>query len=88
MITPQVSLVGSGDARPAVDLQRYFMANGYPDPAGAMHRAIILVGEIIRARGTIIATPRASRWSWSWCWVAVLAVAILDKGAAAGATEH
>jgi hypothetical protein len=29
------------------------MANGYRDPAGAMHRAIIVVGEIIRAQGTI-----------------------------------
>jgi hypothetical protein len=37
------------------------MANGYPDPAGAMHRAIIVVGEIIRAQGTIMATPAASR---------------------------
>ena len=36
------------------DLQRYFMAHGYPDPAGAMHRAIIAVGQTIRAEATIM----------------------------------
>jgi DHA2 family multidrug resistance protein len=34
-------------------LQQYFMAHGFPDPAGAMHRAVIAVGEIIRAQVTV-----------------------------------
>jgi MFS transporter, DHA2 family, multidrug resistance protein len=30
------------------------MAQGYLDPAGAMHRAIIAVGQTIRAQATIM----------------------------------
>jgi MFS transporter, DHA2 family, multidrug resistance protein len=37
------------------------MAHGHPDPAGAMHRAIIAVGQTIRTQATIMATPTASR---------------------------
>jgi len=54
MITPQVSLVDPVTRDRLADLQRYFMAHGYPDPAGAMHRAIIAVGQTIRAQATIM----------------------------------
>jgi catechol 2,3-dioxygenase-like lactoylglutathione lyase family enzyme len=38
MITPKVSLLEPATRDRLADLQRYFMAHGYPDPAGAMHR--------------------------------------------------
>ena len=50
-----------GDARPARGFQRYFVAHGYPDPAGAMHRAIIAVGQTIRTQATIMGYADASR---------------------------
>ena len=54
MITPHASLLDPATRDRLADLQRYFMAHGYPDPAGAMHRAIIAVGQIIRAQATIM----------------------------------
>ena len=40
MITPKVSLLEPAMRDRLADLQHYFMAHGYPDPTGAMHRAI------------------------------------------------
>ena len=34
--------------------QQYFMAHGIPDPAGAMHRAVIAVGNTIHAQATLM----------------------------------
>ena len=35
-------------------MQEYFMAHGFPDPAAAMHRAIISVGDTIHAQATLM----------------------------------
>jgi hypothetical protein len=52
MITPKVSLLEPATRDRLADLQRYFMAHGYPEPMGAMHRTIIAVGQTIRAQAT------------------------------------
>jgi MFS transporter, DHA2 family, multidrug resistance protein len=97
MITPQVSLVDPATrdrlADPATrdrlaDLQRYFMAHGYPDPAGAMHRAIIAVGQTIRAQATIMGYADSFALIGVVLLVAMLAVTMLRKGAAAGGAAH
>ena len=70
------------------DLQHYFMAHGYPDPAGAMHRGIIAVGQTIRAQATMMGYADAFALIGIVLLVAVLAVTMLRKGAAAGGAAH
>jgi MFS transporter, DHA2 family, multidrug resistance protein len=88
MITPQVSLVDPATRDRLADLQRYFMAHGYPDPAGAMHRAIIAVGQTIRAQATIMGYADSFALIGVVLLVAVLTVTMLRKGAAAGGAAH
>jgi MFS transporter, DHA2 family, multidrug resistance protein len=88
MITPQVSLVDPATRGRLADLQRYFMAHGYPDPAGAMHRAIIAVGQTIRAQATIMGYADSFALIGAVLLIAVLAVAMLRKGAASGGPAH
>jgi MFS transporter, DHA2 family, multidrug resistance protein len=88
MISPKVSLLEPATRDRLADLQRYFMAHGYPDPAGAMHRAIIAVGQTIRAEATIMGYADSFAMIGVVLLVAVLAVAMLRKGAAAGGAAH
>ncbi len=88
IITPKVSLAQPATRDRLADLQRYFMAHGYPDPAGGMHRAIIAVGETIRAQATIMGYADAFALIGTVLLIAVVAVAMLRKGAAAGGAAH
>jgi MFS transporter, DHA2 family, multidrug resistance protein len=88
MISPKVSLLEPATRARLADLQHYFMANGYPDPAGAMHRAIIAVGDTIRAEATIMGYADAFAMLGVVLLIAVLAVTMLRKGAAAGGAAH
>jgi MFS transporter, DHA2 family, multidrug resistance protein len=54
IITPDVSLLEPATRSRLTDLQQYFMSHGFPDPASAMHCAIIAVGDTIRAQATIM----------------------------------
>jgi MFS transporter, DHA2 family, multidrug resistance protein len=88
MITPKVSLFEPATRDQLVDLQRSFMAHGYPDPAGAMHRAIIAVGQTIREQATIMGYADSFALIGIVLLVAVLAVALMRKGAAATGVAH
>ena len=88
MITPQASLVSLASRVRLADLQRYFMAHGYLDPAGAMHRAIIAVGQTIRAQATIMGYADSFVLIGVVLLVAVQAVTMLRKGATAGGAAH
>ena len=88
MITPQVSLVDPATRDRLADLQRYFMAHGFLDPAGAMHRAIIAVGQTVRGQATIMGYADSFALIGVVLLVAVLAVAMLRKAAAAGGAAH
>ena len=88
IITPQVSLADSATRDRLADLQRYFMTHGYPDPVGAMHRAIIAVGQTIRAQATIMGYADSFALIGVVLLIAVLAVAMLGKGTAAGGAAH
>lgn len=88
MITPNVSLLEPATRDRLADLQRYFIAHGYPDPAGAMHRAIIAVGQAIRAQATIMGYADSFALIGVVLLTAVVAVAMLRKGAAAGGPAH
>ena len=88
IITPQVSLADPATRDRLADLQRYFMAHGYPDPAGAMHRAIIAIGNIIRAQATIMGYADAFGLLGAVLIIAILPVALLRKGTASGGGAH
>jgi DHA2 family multidrug resistance protein len=88
MITPKVSLLEPATRDRLADLQRYFMAHGYPDPAGAMHRAIIAVGNTIRAQATIMGCADTFALIGVVLVAAVFAVALLRRGSAAGGVAH
>jgi DHA2 family multidrug resistance protein len=88
MITPTVSLLEPATRDRLADLQHYFMAHGYPDPAGAMHRAIIAVGHMIRAQATIMGYADSFALIGVVLLTGVLAVTMLRKGVAAGGAAH
>ena len=70
------------------DLQQYFMSHGVPDPASAMHRAIIAVGDTIRAQATIMGYADCFALLGVVLLIAAVLVALLKKGAASGAGAH
>ena len=88
IITPDVSLLQPATRDRLADLQQYFMAHGFPDPAGAMHRAIIAVGQTIQAQATIMGYGDSFALIGVVLLSAVLAVAMLRKGTAATGVVH
>jgi MFS transporter, DHA2 family, multidrug resistance protein len=56
IINADVSTLSPATQQRLSSLQQYFESHGVPDPAGAMHRAIITVGQIVRAQATIWVT--------------------------------
>jgi DHA2 family multidrug resistance protein len=88
IITPDVSLLEPATRSRLADLQQYFMSHGFPDPAGAMHRAIIAVGDIIRAQATIMGYGDCFALLGVVLIIAILPVALLKKGTASGAGAH
>jgi DHA2 family multidrug resistance protein len=88
MITSRVSLLEPATRDRLGDLQRYFMAHGDPDPQGAMHRAIIAVGQTIRGQAVIMGYADSFALIGVVLLAAVLAVVMLQKGAAVGGAAH
>src|SRR3984885_6765771 len=88
IITPAVSLLEPATRSRLADLQQYFMSHGFPDPASAMHRAIIAVGATIRAQATIMGYADCFALLGVVLLVATLLIALLKKGAASGAGLH
>ena len=64
------------------------MAHGVPDPAAAMHRAVIAVGETIRAQATLMGYADCFALLGVMLLGAVLAVVLLKKGDAAAGGAH
>ena len=88
IINEHVSMFEPATRDRLADLQQYFMSHGFPDPAGAMHRAVIAVGQIIRAQATIMGYADAFGLLGAVLIVAIIPVALLKKGAASGAGAH
>jgi DHA2 family multidrug resistance protein len=88
IITPEVSLLQPATRERLTDLQQYFMSHGFPDPASAMHRAIIAVGGTIRAQSTIMGYGDCFALLGVVLVVAAGLVALLKKGSASGAGAH
>jgi DHA2 family multidrug resistance protein len=88
IITPDVSLLEPATRSRLAGLQQYFMSHGFPDPASAMHRAIIAVGATIRAQATIMGYADCFALLGVVLLVATLLVVLLKMGAASGAGAH
>ncbi len=88
IINPHVSLLEPATRGRLDDLQQYFMLHGVPDPEVAMHRAIIAVGNTIRAQATIMGYADCFALLGAVLLVAAALVALLKKGAASGAGAH
>lgn len=84
MITPEVSLLAPATRNRLSELQQYFMAHGTPDPSGAMHRAIIAVGQTIRAEATIMGYADCFGLIGAVLLIAVVAVVLLRTKTSAG----
>jgi MFS transporter, DHA2 family, multidrug resistance protein len=88
IITPDFSLLEPATRSRLTDLQQYFMSHGFPDPASAMHRAIIAVGDTIRFQAMIMGYADCFALLGVRLLVAAVIVALLKKGAASGAGAH
>ena len=69
-------------------LQHYFMAHGVPDPATAMHQAVIAVGHAVRAQATVMGYSDCFGLLGVALLGSLLSVALLRKGAASGGGAH
>jgi MFS transporter, DHA2 family, multidrug resistance protein len=88
IINQHVSLLQPATRARLDSLQQYFMAHGVPDPASAMHRAMIAVGNIIRMQATYMGYADCFGLLGAILLCAMLAVAMLKKGSASGAGAH
>jgi DHA2 family multidrug resistance protein len=88
VINSHVSLLEPATQTRLASLQQYFMANGIADPAGAMHRAVIAVGETIRAQATLMGYADCFGLLGTALVCAVAAIAMLRKGSAAAGGAH
>ena len=88
IINAHVSLLQPATREQLAELQKYFMAHGVVDRAGALHRAVIVLGGIIRDQATIMGYADCFGLLGVVLVCALLAVAMLKKGAAAAGGAH
>ena len=88
IINPHVSLLEPATRSRLADLQQYFMSHGFPDPAGALHRAVIAVGDIIRAQATIMGYADCFALLGVLLIATILPVALLKRGTASASGAH
>jgi DHA2 family multidrug resistance protein len=69
-------------------LQHYFLTHGLPDPAAAMHRAVIAVGQIVRTQATVMGYADCFFLLGLVLIGSVVSVALLKKGASAEGGAH
>jgi DHA2 family multidrug resistance protein len=62
--------------------------HGFPDPAAALHRAIVAIGQTVRAQATIMGFADAFALIGGVLLAAILAVAMLRKGTSAAGAAH
>jgi MFS transporter, DHA2 family, multidrug resistance protein len=88
MIDGHVSLLQPATRQRLAELQQYFMAHGFPSPEGALHRAVIAVGQTISAQATIIGYADCFALLGVVLLAAMFPVALLGKGKASGGAGH
>ncbi|HYZ24956.1 MAG TPA: DHA2 family efflux MFS transporter permease subunit [Rhodopila sp.] len=88
IINQHVSLLEPATRSRLDDLQQYFMAHGVPDPAGAMHRAIVAVGQAVRDQATLMGYADCFGLIGVMLLGAALSVMMLRKGASGSGAAH
>jgi DHA2 family multidrug resistance protein len=88
IINEHVSLTEPATRNRLADLQQYFMSHGVPDPAGAAHRAMIAIGQTIRAQATIMGYADSFALLGGTLLCSAFLTLLLRKGTAAGGAGH
>ncbi|HET6306686.1 MAG TPA: DHA2 family efflux MFS transporter permease subunit [Rhodopila sp.] len=88
IINAKVSVLQPATRQRLDGLQQYFMAHGTPDPAGAMHRALVAVGATVRAQATYMGYADCFALLGVVLVLAAASVAMLKKGAGSGGGAH
>ena len=88
IINAHVSLLEPATRNQIGELQQYFMSHGFPDPAGALHRAVVAVGDTVRAQATIMGYADCFALLGVVLLAAILPVVMLKKGTASSGTAH
>ncbi len=88
VINAHVSALEPATQTRLASMQHYFMAHGLPDPADAMHRAIISVGDTIREQATLMGYADSFGLLGAALVLAIVSVAVLKKGASASGGAH
>jgi MFS transporter, DHA2 family, multidrug resistance protein len=88
IINANVSVLQPATQRRLADLQQFFMAHGTPDPAGAMHRAMVAIGNTVRAQATYMGYADCFWLLGVALLCALVATALLKKGASSAGGAH
>jgi MFS transporter, DHA2 family, multidrug resistance protein len=88
IINAHVSQLDPATQTRLASLQQYFLTHGLPDPAAAMHRAVIAVGQTIRAQATLMGYADCFFLLGLVLAGSVVSVALLKKGASAAGGAH
>jgi DHA2 family multidrug resistance protein len=88
IINANVSALQPATQERLTGMQEYFMAHGTPDAAGAMHRAMVAIGQTIRAQATFMGYADCFALLGGVLLCAIFAIAMLKKGAAAAGGAH
>jgi DHA2 family multidrug resistance protein len=88
IIDGHVSLLEPATRTRLAELQQHFMAQGVPSAEGAWHRAVIAIGDSIRAQATIMGYADCFALLGVVLIAAVLPVVMMRKGSASGGGAH
>ena len=80
-----------GDSRNWIrlaELQQYLVRHGTPDPAAAMHRAMVAIGDIVHAQATFMGYADCFALLGVVLLGALGAIAMLQKGATTAGGAH
>jgi MFS transporter, DHA2 family, multidrug resistance protein len=88
VINSDVSLLRPATQTRLAELQQYFIQHGTPDPADAMHRAMIAVGDVVREQATFMGYADCFAMLGVVLLCALGAIGMLKKGASMAGGAH
>jgi MFS transporter, DHA2 family, multidrug resistance protein len=88
IINAHVSLLQPATRTRLASLQQYFMTHGVPDPAAALHQAIIAVGQVIRAQATVMGYADCFGLLGVALVCGTVSIALLKKGSVTATGAH
>jgi DHA2 family multidrug resistance protein len=88
VINSDVSLLRPATQTRLAELQQYFIQHGTPDPADAMHRAMIAVGGVVREQATFMGYADCFAMLGVVLLCALGAIGMLKKGASTAGGAH